>query len=938
MSQVIAQKSFNSGEWAPALRARVDVERYHSAAALIQNFFVDYRGGVSTRPGSKFIVQCHDSTDIIRLIPFQASFDLGYALEFGDRYIRFMYNGAPILETGISITGLTQANPGVIVATTSFAVGDMVIIPSAPGMPQIQNRYFTVRTNDGFNLTLFDMYGNVLNTSTYGTYTGGAVIRRVYKLSSPYEDTDLALLKFVQNTSSMIICHPSYTPHILTIQSAASWLLSPVVFGATIPVPTGVVYGTTLGAGTIHYSYLVTAVDAFGQESGPSAPVALPNLLDLRTTVGTNTIAWAAVVGAEAYNVYKTEVSVSSPVPAGSAYGFIGQVTGTSLGDSNIAPDYSIQPPIPQSPFANGSPVATATVTGAGSYTSNITVVFGASTNGRTAVGSAVSQVLSAAIAAGGTGYNIGDQPLFANGIRVQVTNAAAGVVTAIQLIDLGSTVTQIPANPSQVVANPPGASGLTVNFTWNLVGIQIVDAGSGYTAVPGITFTGAGITVAPTATATLDEANAGNPAVPTFFQQRLVLGVLPQEPQTIYMSRPGSFYNYDTHFPVQDDDAINATLVSGQVNNIKAMISQTSGLIILSDGLSWLINGGSAGAPITPAQIVANPQSFVGVNDMPPIVANADILYVQSKGTGVRDSSYNFYTNVFTSIDISVWSSHLFFGYELLEWAWAEEPFKLVWVVRSDGVMLTLTFLKEQEFVAWAHQETDGLYKSVCTVVEAAIEGYYNAVYTVVERTINGQTLKYIERFEERIFPNGVVDAWTVDAGLQYDGVPATSFTGGEHLAGETVTGLADGVKITPFVMPANGAFTLPSASKVTIGLPFTCRLQTLPLDLGEPSVQGKLKKVAAVVVRVADTLGLKIGSSFSRLVAMKDLVVGNVSSMLVGQDSQVVTDLVDGDAKTIVDPTWTTPGQYCIEQSDPYPASILGVFPEIVVGDTSK
>ena len=45
VAQPVIQSSFNSGEWAPTLYARVDVAKYHSGAALLRNFFVDYRGG-----------------------------------------------------------------------------------------------------------------------------------------------------------------------------------------------------------------------------------------------------------------------------------------------------------------------------------------------------------------------------------------------------------------------------------------------------------------------------------------------------------------------------------------------------------------------------------------------------------------------------------------------------------------------------------------------------------------------------------------------------------------------------------------------------------------------------------------------------------------------------------------------------------------------------
>jgi len=111
-----------------------------------------------------------------------------------------------------------------------------------------------------------------------------------------------------------------------------------------------------------------------------------------------------------------------------------------------------------------------------------------------------------------------------------------------------------------------------------------------------------------------------------------------------------------------------------------------------------------------------------------------------------------------------------------------------------------------------------------------------------------------------------------------------------------------------------------------------FTAQLQTLAIDVGDPTVQSKMKKIPAVTVRCEDTLGLTIGSTFARQVPMKDLVVGNVGTMT----NTVVTDLVTGDARTSLDPSYTTPGQYCIQQSQPYPSTILGVIPELTVGDT--
>ncbi len=934
MPQII-QPSFNSGEWAPHLYGRVDLAKFRQGAKLLRNFFVDYRGGASTRGGTKYILKGYKDTHAIRMIPFQSSFELGFALEFGELYVRFYQNGAPVLETALNITGATQTNPCVLTVANTYTTGDVdwIYVSGIAGMTQLNGRYFIVHARDATHVTLYDLFGNPVDATGYSAYTASGTTERIYTIASPYAAADLALLKFTQNGNVLIICHPNYSVRTLTATTATSWAFAIIAFGSTATAPTGVTVSTTLAGGSVYYSYVVTSVDSNGQESDVSTPGTLGGIQDLRTTAGTNTISWNPVTFAQSYNVYKAQIAYNNPVTTGVAYGFIGNVTGVGIQDSNIAEDYSQPPPTAQNPFGTGSQVGSVVITIPGSYTPAVspTVSFTApGGSGATALGTPQFGALSAVVAAGGAGYAVSDTITLANAIVLQVTGELAGAVTTAIVINAGSVDTTIPANPQAQVSSSGGGTGATFTVTWKVVGVLMLDSGTDYNAPPTVTFSSG----AAAGTAILGASGVGAPSVPTFFQQRLVLAAPTSNPQTLYMSRPGLYFNYDTSMPSQDDDAITAPLVSGQLNNIKSMIAQPGGLIVLSDGSSFLINGGSLGAAVTPSSITSNAQSFVGANDVPPIVANFDVLFVKSKGSGVQDSIYNFYTNVFSGSDISVIASHLFYGYELLEWCWAEEPFKTVWAVRNDGDLLCLTFIKEQEFIAWTHSDTDGSFKSVCTIVEAATVGFQNYVYTVVERMIGATVVKYIEMFPERIFTSGVSDAWTVDSGLRYSGAPATSFSGAEHLAGKTVTGLADGVAITPFVMPASGVFTLPAASKVTVGLAFVCDLQTLYLDTGDPTIQSKMKKIGPETLRVTDTLGLKIGTDFDNLVKMKDLIVGNVGSMT----NTRVTDLVTGDVRTFMDPKWQEEGTICIRQDLPYPASILAVIPKLAVGDSEE
>lgn len=266
--------------------------------------------------------------------------------------------------------------------------------------------------------------------------------------------------------------------------------------------------------------------------------------------------------------------------------------------------------------------------------------------------------------------------------------------------------------------------------------------------------------------------ANGNYPACSTYFQQRQVFGGLANQPDGLSLSKSGDFLNMDYSSPSKADDSIQVTIASQQVNAIKHLLPMTS-LIALTASGAWRIDGGTQSSVITPSQFDAVPQAYNGCSDVPPIVINYDILYVQSKGATVRDLSYNFYVNIYTGTDMTVLSKHLFDGHQIVEWAYAEEPYKVIWSVREDGVLLSFTYIKEQDVYAWARHDTNGQFKSVCSISE----GSENAVYFVVERMVNGQLVQYVERMASRILGGDpsigeqadLTKAWFVDCGRQY-------------------------------------------------------------------------------------------------------------------------------------------------------------------------
>jgi hypothetical protein len=266
----------------------------------------------------------------------------------------------------------------------------------------------------------------------------------------------------------------------------------------------------------------------------------------------------------------------------------------------------------------------------------------------------------------------------------------------------------------------------------------------------------------------------SNNPACVGYLDQRRVFAGSTAHPSTFWMSQPGQFTNYDVSDPTQDSDAITAAIYAQEVNVIGSLTSVTGGLMALTTGGAYLISGGPNNAAVTPTTIQAPAQAFSGAAPLMPLRIADHVLYAQARGSAVRDLAYNFYSNNFTGSDVSVLSAHLLEGRKIVQWCYAEEPHKIVWAVRDDGVLLSLTYLKEQQVAGWARHDTQGFVVSVSSIPEDTED----AVYMVVRRyTPTLGFLYHVERLASRQFganpaaniPPQPELAWCVDGGVQY-------------------------------------------------------------------------------------------------------------------------------------------------------------------------
>ena len=279
-SIVNIQNALNAGELAPALFGRTDYKKYGFGCSTARNFFARYQGGVSSRAGLAYVGMCKQQYPVPpRDIPFQFSLDQGYVLEFGDHYMRVKSDGAYVTEatknvTSVDVTGLFT------VAAHGYSVGDWVYDAGNTGFSGLT--WIVASTPTGNTFTITDLFGNPV---TSATASSGGTVARIYTVVAPYAAVDLPYLKYTQSADVMTLCcvnqdtGTEYSPYSLARNGNTNWVFTADTFSTTMLPPTGLAaQAQSSSIYSTWYSYVVTAVNANGEESNPSAPVNIQNV------------------------------------------------------------------------------------------------------------------------------------------------------------------------------------------------------------------------------------------------------------------------------------------------------------------------------------------------------------------------------------------------------------------------------------------------------------------------------------------------------------------------------------------------------------------------------------------------------------------------------------------------------------------------------------
>ena len=285
------------------------------------------------------------------------------------------------------------------------------------------------------------------------------------------------------------------------------------------------------------------------------------------------------------------------------------------------------------------------------------------------------------------------------------------------------------------------------------------------------------------------DFVGTGNyPGAVSYFEQRRVFAGTNNAPQNIWMTKSGTESNMSFGLPIRDDDRIEFRVAAREANTIRHIVPLTN-LLMLTGSAEWRITSVNSDA-ITPTSISVKPQSYVGANNSQPVIVNNSLVYGAARGGHVRELGYNWQANGFITGDLSLRAPHLFDNFTIVDMSLSKSPIPIVWAVSSNGKLLGLTYVPEQQIGAWHQHDTDGTFESVACVSE----GNDDVTYCVIKRVIDEVVVRYVERMGTRLFATQR-DNFFVDCGATYNGTntdtnrTVTVSGGTNYTKGETVT-----------------------------------------------------------------------------------------------------------------------------------------------------
>ena len=363
-----------------------------------------------------------------------------------------------------------------------------------------------------------------------------------------------------------------------------------------------------------------------------------------------------------------------------------------------------------------------------------------------------------------------------------------------------------------------------------------------------------------------------GYPAAVTFHQNRLWFGGTLAQPDGIWGSKSGQFFNFDVG-DASDNDALDLTANVGEIFSIRHLVSNRD-LQVFTTGAELFVQA-PTDKPVTPANAQIRRQTPYGASFVKPTVFDGATLFIQKTGSALREFLFTDSEAAYTSVAVSGLAPHLILDpVQMTSIKGAlNRSESYAFLINNDGTIAVFYSVRGDQKAGWTLWDTQGTWHSICAVHER--------LFVVCARDDGSGTTKlFLEEFQTDM-PMDFCDT--------FSGSSSAFGSLGSHFANDAVVKATNG---NDFL----GSFTVSGAaidasavksglSQAFIGYGFTPTLKTLPIDAsiqGGP-LTGEPRQIPKVVLDLFSTLAVSVQGP-SDTSTTRDLVIRNTTDSVSG------------------------------------------------------
>ncbi len=916
--------SFAGGEVSKAFYGRTDLESYYASARTLLNVIASETGSLVGRGGNYYVFAAKDSDAPSLLIPFQFNEEQAYILEIGDGTIRFYKDRGIILEDDLTITGVSQADPGVVTAAHDLIKGKTVYISGVSGMAELNGNFYLVDHVLGSAVNISDVDNSsparvTLSTSSHGLVGGDDVFVESVGGMTELNDRTFELLDIVDLEAS-ITAITQANPAVVTTSSAHGLSNSDVVYITGVSGMTQVNGIRFTVANVTSTTFELSGVDSSAYTAYVSGGlVERVNATDF-LLYNENALAYEAYTsGGTVKKVDKTQFNlqdlagadldttgftayssggtinaiheIASPYSASDLFDDDGlpliQIAQSNdfifLAHPDFAPrqitrsghaDWAISPfPNDEGPFLdeNLTDITIYVDSGDSPGVGEVVNLYSSSPIWNADHIGAYWQLRLPDTAYAtpwttGTAYSLNDEVINSD-LFYRATDA-------------GTSGTEAPTHDIGEAWDGPDTS---TNVLWAYIhngrGIVVITEFVTAQHVVGtvVSELPAGVFGSANATPRWNEGAwseyQGFPRSVEVHEGRLCWGGTAREPLALDFSSTESVFHYnpiELNGTVARSTAFRRVIDSG--NPIRWLKTTEKGLLVGTLGGEWIVATEGVTQGFGPDTAIARQFSSNGSAALQAVRGGNAILYPQRSRRSIRDLSFIIDQQSFTSRDRNLKANSILLQ-RVKGMAFTEEPNKVLWCVLGDGTIAALTFNFEDgaRVAAWHRHQIAGdssIEVESIAVIPSPTEDV-DDVWMCVKRTVNGSVVRYIEYMRRPAdLGDDFVDGMYLDSALTYDGSPATSFSGLDHLAGETIDVLADGVLIEDQTVGSDGTLTLENAASVVhFGYYATRVAETMNAEFASENFNSRMRKkrITLAQLDMVESYGAYVGVNSS-------------------------------------------------------------------------